>query len=149
VFVFKRVSPAQADVQGLIRQLDLYQIGLYGIERCNLSSIEELSDAGVFMLGALCEGDLAGIGAVKLYPNYGELKRVVVAPSFRGKGLAGQLVSVLESHALKEGRRKICLETGYLQAEAIALYRKLGYSKIPSFGCYKPNEVSIYMEKPL
>ena len=44
---------------------------------------------------------------------------------------------------------RFALETGYLQTEAIGLYRRLGYAERPPFGDYLPDPLSIFMEKPL
>ena len=41
------------------------------------------------------------------------------------------------------------LETGTKQPEAIALYRKFGYVERGPFGAYKPDPLSIFMEKRL
>jgi len=145
----KPVNPAQADVLKLIGQLDQYQIGLYGIEKCHLDSPAELSSANVLMLGAFFNSGLVGIGAVKLFSGYAEIKRVIVDPQFRGKKFADELMTKLEQHALDRGVRRICLETGYLQKEAIGFYSKLGYKTIGPFGDYGENGVSVFMEKVL
>jgi putative acetyltransferase len=41
------------------------------------------------------------------------------------------------------------LETGTKQPEAIALYRKFGYAERGPFGAYKPDPLSLFMEKRL
>jgi putative acetyltransferase len=41
------------------------------------------------------------------------------------------------------------LETGTKQPKAILLYRLAGYSEIPPFGDYKPDPLSIFMERRL
>jgi GNAT superfamily N-acetyltransferase len=66
-----------------------------------------------------------------------ELKRLYVAPQFRGLGLAAALIAAVEDSARAAGCARIWLETGTAQPEAIALYTKVGYSPIPDFGHYK------------
>jgi putative acetyltransferase len=39
------------------------------------------------------------------------------------------------------------LETGVRQPEALGLYRKLGYRERGPFGAYKPDPLSVFMEK--
>jgi putative acetyltransferase len=41
------------------------------------------------------------------------------------------------------------LETGIRQSEAIALYRKFGYVERGPFGAYRPDPLSLFIEKKL
>ena len=41
------------------------------------------------------------------------------------------------------------LETGIRQPEAIGLYRSAGYAEIGPFGAYRPDPLSLFMEKRL
>lgn len=66
-----------------------------------------------------------------------EVKRVFVLASARKQGLARTIMAALEDDARAHGRKRIILETGIGQPEAIALYEALGYERIPNFGYYK------------
>jgi len=66
-----------------------------------------------------------------------ELKRMYVAPQFRGLGVAKALLVAVEDAARQAGRRRIWLETGTAQPEAIGLYERSGYTRIEDFGHYK------------
>ena len=66
-----------------------------------------------------------------------EIKRMYVAPSARGRGLARAMLAHLEHTALAAGAQVMVLETGLAQPEAIALYESSGYTPIPGFGFYK------------
>jgi GNAT superfamily N-acetyltransferase len=66
-----------------------------------------------------------------------ELKRLYVAPEFRGRGVAKALLTALEDTARQAGRKRVWLETGTAQPEAIALYERSGYARIEDFGHYK------------
>ena len=46
-------------------------------------------------------------------------------------------MSALESDAKEHGRRRLILETGTGQPEAIALYEAIGYQRIANFGHYR------------
>ena len=81
--------------------------------------------------------------------EYGELKRMYVNPTFRGQGLAKKLVIHLEEHSLEQNINVLRLETGIHQTEAIGLYEKLGFTRIPPFGEYKEDPLSIFYEKTL
>ena len=66
----------------------------------------------------------------------GELKRMYVVPAARGRGLAKVVLEALEVRASRLGLRRLVLETGVLQPEAIGLYLTAGYEPIPNFGGY-------------
>ena len=72
-----------------------------------------------------------------------------VTPARRGAGLSRQMLSALESEARGLGYRRIRLETGVHQLEALALYRSSGYEEIPRYGPYANDELSVCFEKPL
>jgi len=66
-----------------------------------------------------------------------EIKRMYVVPSARNTGVASALLKALEDSARENGVRRMILETGLAQPEAMALYAKMGYEKIPNYGYYK------------
>lgn len=66
-----------------------------------------------------------------------ELKRMYVTPQSRGTGVAVALIRAVEESAAQSGRGRMILECGNRQPEAIALYEKMGYVRIPDFGYYR------------
>jgi ribosomal protein S18 acetylase RimI-like enzyme len=78
-----------------------------------------------------------------------EIKRMYVTPSQRGRGLARALLAELERTAVDAGRRRMVLETGYAQPEAIGLYLSCGYSEITKFGQYRDSAGSVCYGKQL
>jgi len=66
-----------------------------------------------------------------------ELKRLYAAPDARNKGVATMLMAAVEENAREHGRKRMVLETGHKQPEAVALYTKLGYGPVEHFGHYK------------
>jgi GNAT superfamily N-acetyltransferase len=66
-----------------------------------------------------------------------ELKRMYVAPQYRGLGIAKALLGAVEDAARAAGRKRMWLETGTAQPEAIGLYERGGYTRIEDFGHYK------------
>jgi GNAT superfamily N-acetyltransferase len=74
-----------------------------------------------------------------------EIKRMYVSPVARNAGVASAILTALEASARASGRPRMVLETGVAQPEAIALYNKMGYEKIPNYGHYKdePDCVSL------
>ena len=89
-----------------------------------------------------------GCGAIKEYKtDTMEIKRMYVAPQSRGKGIAGNLLTALESWAAELLYKRCILETGKNQPEAIGLYLKNGYKLISNYGQYASVENSICFEK--
>jgi GNAT superfamily N-acetyltransferase len=66
-----------------------------------------------------------------------EIKRMYTAPGWRGRGVASAVLQTIEETARDAGKKRAVLETGDRQPEAIALYLKLGYERVPNFGFYK------------
>jgi putative acetyltransferase len=148
-YSIKQVSPDNESVQKLIAKLDKYQIELYGIECCHLDSVAELKKADAYMMGAYHEKILAGIGAVKMFDGYAEIKRMFVEEAFRGSGVAEKILGSLENYARDKRRNTICIETGVHQYAALQFYKKLGYTEIEQFGSYTPNGLSVFLEKKI
>jgi GNAT superfamily N-acetyltransferase len=65
-----------------------------------------------------------------------EVKRVVVLESQRGRGIASRLMAEIEAIAALGGASRVILQTGDQQPEAVALYTKLGYTRIPVYEPY-------------
>ncbi|ANS65828.1 acetyltransferase [Streptomyces lincolnensis] len=78
-----------------------------------------------------------------------ELKRMYVVDAMRGRGLARRILAALEEDARAAGRRRMVLETGDQQPEAIALYTSSGYGPCAKFGYYRHYESSRCFAKPL
>ena len=76
-----------------------------------------------------------------------EVKRMYVVKSARRKGIGRALLAELERQARGFGYRILRLETGNRQPEAVALYESCGFNRIPAFGKYIGNPVSICYEK--
>jgi GNAT superfamily N-acetyltransferase len=91
-----------------------------------------------------------GCGAIKEYgADTMEIKRMFVSPESRNKGIATTILSELEHWASALSHTKCILETGKKQPEAIALYKKNGYTIIPNYGQYAQVENSLCFEKQM
>lgn len=92
----------------------------------------------------------AGCGAIKSFDEQTmEVKRMFVQPECRGRGIAGQILAELETWARQLGYARCILETGKQQPEAIRLYEKSGYKRIPNYGQYAGVDNSVCFEKIL
>ncbi|MDQ1046219.1 GNAT family N-acetyltransferase [Streptomyces sp. V4I2] len=78
-----------------------------------------------------------------------EVKRMYVIDAMRGRGLARRMLAALEEDARAAGRRRMVLETGTEQPEAIALYTSSGYEPCGKFGYYRHFESSRCFAKEL
>jgi GNAT superfamily N-acetyltransferase len=65
-----------------------------------------------------------------------EVKRVYIAPGFRGRGLSRTLMNAAEDVARAAGVRHLILETGLMQPESLGLYLRMGYDPVESFGVF-------------
>jgi len=74
--------------------------------------------------------------ALRLLRGDWEVKRVVVADGQRGRGIGRALMDHLESLAREGGARRLILQTGDRQPDAVALYEKAGYTPIPNYEPY-------------
>lgn len=78
-----------------------------------------------------------------------EIKRMYTAPVARRRGLARAVLTRVEESAREHGRRRIVLETGDRQPEAIKLYESAGYRRIPNFGYYRDHPGCISLGREL
>jgi GNAT superfamily N-acetyltransferase len=91
--------------------------------------------ANVLVLSAV--GEPMGHGALRRLNGEWEVKRVITDPAARGTGAATALMTELERIAASAGARRVILQTGGKQPEAEALYKKLGYTQIPTYPPYE------------
>ena len=153
----RREHPGTAEASRLIAELDAYLDPLYPRESQHGYSIDKLIEQRVEFFVVCHDGEPAGCGGVQFIfdPHdpveyYGELKRMYVRNEYRGLGLARRLLEHLETLALDRGVTVMRLETGIHQPEAVGLYDRCGYHRIPPFGSYPPDDpLSLCYEKRL
>lgn len=130
-----------------------------GATHFRLDPEEVAAGAGVFLV-ARRGGRPVGCGALRriredalireLGPRVGELKRMYVAPDARGQGIGRALLGRLEEEARALGLTRLVLETGTRQTEALALYRRAGFTEIPAYGEYAASSgTSVCLAKAL
>lgn len=109
----------------------------YGTDDGLRVNFEELTPPRGFFLVARAEGHLAaGVGVRTISDpdlHVGEVKRLWVRPDLRRRGVAARLMSALEDHARTRGYRRLYLETGVEQPEALAFYRRHGWAEVDEF----------------
>ncbi|MFO1217247.1 MAG: GNAT family N-acetyltransferase [Burkholderiaceae bacterium] len=141
-------SAAQPEVVRLIGALDAYQQPLYPPESHHGIDLEALGRSNVlFAVARAATRQAVGCGAIVLGADCGELKRMWVNPDYRGQGIGRAVLDFLEREAARRGCRAFVLETGHLQAEALALYEHAGYVRCGAFGDYVDDPHSVFMRK--
>ncbi|WP_260981296.1 GNAT family N-acetyltransferase [Curtobacterium pusillum] len=81
-------------------------------------------------------GEALGHIAVRRLGAEIELKRLIVLAAARGKGAATALLAEGEQVAREQGAARLILQTGDKQPEAVALYEKTGWTRIPVYEPY-------------
>jgi GNAT superfamily N-acetyltransferase len=80
------------------------------------------------------EGVARGCGAVRvLAPGLGEVKRMWLHPSVRGRGVGRRLLAELELAAARLGCDRVRLDTNASLGAARALYASAGYREIDRY----------------
>jgi putative acetyltransferase len=102
------------------------------------------------LLLAAHDGHAAGcVGLRTLEDEICEMKRLYVRPAFRGKSIGRLLAERIISEARGIGYTRMRLDTvADTMADAVALYRRLGFVEIPPY-CANPIAGALYMELSL
>lgn len=144
-----KTDSSNIDFQNLVKYLDADLAIRDGEDHAfyhQFNKIDMLKNCIVFYV----DNNPAACGAFKkIEDDTVEIKRMYTHPGFRKRGLAGMIVKELENWAKEMGYKKCVLETGIKQPEAIALYEKSGYQRIPNYGQYIGIDNSVCYEKIL
>jgi len=99
---------------------------------------------------ALADGVPAACGGVYRHDGArAEVHRMYTRPELRGNGYGAQVLAELERAAAEAGCAEMVLETGTLNPEAVALYQRVGYARIPAFGPYADTPHSLCFGRSL
>lgn len=119
----------------------------YGVPDSEPGPKPTAADITVFLV-AFDEQTAVGCGGLReLDASHGEIKRMYVVPERRGTGISIALLTALEGDARGRGWDRVVLETGDRQPDAMRLYEREGYTRIPNFGYYADSALSICYEK--
>jgi putative acetyltransferase len=153
IFIEHLAAPTP-EAATLIAELDAVLGALYEPEQRHGLSIEQVFQPNVrFFIARIGDGAV-GCGAVALFDNYAEVKRMYTREAARGRGVGKALLVRIEEEARDAGTPVLRLETGIHQAAAIGLYEGYGFRRCGVFGHYAdlaPHHIatSIFYEKPL
>ncbi len=143
-------TPDQEDVRHLLREADARSAALYPAESRHGLRAEALAGLAAVFFVARRDGHAVGCGGfVPGGDGEAELKRMFVRESVRGRGIGRSILRTIEAAATARGMHLMQLETGMLSVEALGLYRAFGYRERGPFGAYRPDPLSVFMEKRL
>ncbi|GAA4968639.1 GNAT family N-acetyltransferase [Actinoplanes utahensis] len=103
---------------------------------------------GAFLVAALGDELIASAGW-RRHGDDAELKRMFTTKAARGRGVARRMLAAIEESAAAAGCKRVILETGDQQPEAVALYESAGYHRIPDFGYYAGHDSVLSYAKAL
>jgi GNAT superfamily N-acetyltransferase len=132
------VDPESRDARWCVGQYfaeidSLFTTGYDPAKALNVGAADLTPPHGAFLVARL-HGQPVGCGGVKL--PQGEpafLKRMWVAPSARGLGVAGLLLDRLEALAVEAGATAVTLDTNSKLTAAARLYVTRGYGEVSDF----------------
>ncbi len=101
---------------------------------------------GTFLLALSDQTPTGCVSLRPLSPTLAEVKRLWIAPTARGQGLARRLMQAVADHARTLGHTSLTLDTNEHLPEAIALYTKTGWHPVPP---YSPSPATHWFGKRL
>ncbi len=107
---------------------------------------------GILLVAESGKGELAGYVLLLLRRDskVGRFYSLAVAASFRGRGIASQLLGAVEQTCIDRGLEEVRLEVDVSNTGAIRLYEALGYVCYGSrAGYYESGADAVLMKKPL
>ena len=149
MITLKRTDSNNQDFVEMVKQLDSDLAIRDGEDHSFYNQFNSISMIK-YAIVAYHENSPIGCGAIKAFDHTTmEIKRMYVSPNQRGKGIAGQILAELETWTRELGFTRCVLETGINQPEALALYHKSGFVRIPNYGQYENVKSSFCFEKVL
>ncbi len=144
-----RTDSSNPDFQSLVQLLDAELRQRDGEEHAFFAQFNKIDQIRQVVVAYDAE-KAVGCGAIKPYDAHTmEVKRMYVLPNQRGKRIAVAVLQELEKWTGESGYRNCILETGERQPEAIALYTRCGYQRIPNYGQYANVATSVCFHKTL
>jgi GNAT superfamily N-acetyltransferase len=146
----KQVPWADPDATALRQRQRAEIAAIYGTPDSEPGVAPSAADVAVFFVAWEDEGTAVGCGGLRdLGEGAGEVKRMYVAPAWRGSGVASRILGTLEDWARGQGWASLRLETGDRLPAAVRFYVRSGYGRISNFGDYADVESSLCFERLL
>lgn len=146
---YLRTGTQDQDFQLLVQSLDQELAIIDGEDHAFFAQYNQ-TESVQFVILAYQEAQPVACGGLKPFePGTLEVKRMYTIPSVRSQGIASVILSQLEDWARELGYTRCVLETGVKQPDAMRLYEKNDYVRIPNYGPYIQQPLSACFEKVL
>jgi putative acetyltransferase len=143
-------SPRTPEFRELIAELDEVLSALSPPEACHHLTVEQMAQPDTTVFVAREDGKAAACGALKRHAGgIGEVKRMYTRPAFRGRGLGGRILDLIEQMARSENLNRLVLETGDRHPAAWRVYERGGFTRCGVVLDYPDSKWSVFYEKPL
>jgi GNAT superfamily N-acetyltransferase len=144
------VGYADPVAQHLVERVQQEYVLRYGGRDAAVVDPAEFSaPLGLFLVAEVSDA-AAGCGGWRAHEEgVAELKRMYVEPGFRRRGIAALLLGELERTAAEAGHRRLLLNSGERQPEALALYASRGYTPVAGYGVYAGSPGAVFLGKDL
>lgn len=144
-----RTDSSNKDFQLLVKDLDIDLKARYAEGQLFYDQFNKI-DKIKYVVIVYDKDKPVGCGAIKEYAKKTmEVKRMYVTLENRGKRIATMVLRELEKWCIELGAEICILETGKKQPEAIHLYEKNHYHRIPNYGQYEQADSSVCFGKEL
>ena len=146
----RAVGYADPVAQHLVERVQQEYVVRYGgRDAAVVDPAEFAPPLGLFVVVEV-DGLPAGCGGWRVHADgVVELKRMYVEPAFRRRGIAALLLAELERTAAAAGHRRLVLNSGERQPEALALYARAGYTPVAGYGLYADEPGAVFLGKDL
>ena len=142
-----RTNSNNKDFKSLVELLDAELLSRYPDIQAQYAPHNKIEQNNTVVV-AYVNNEAVACGCFKEYDNETvEVKRMFVKNEHRGNKISYAILQALEAWAKELAFKRIVLETGSKQPEALGLYIKYGYKKIDNYGPYVDLPDSICFEK--
>jgi GNAT superfamily N-acetyltransferase len=136
--VLDDVAYRDADATELIEEVQQEYVARYGGRDETPTAPDEFAPpAGAFVVVRVDGVPIGCAGLRRHDDEVVEIKRMYIRGAHRRHGHGRRLLVTLEERARALGYRRVILETGTAQPEALALYTGAGYTPIPPYGHHR------------
>ena len=133
----RRVRGDDVEARALVAAMEAWigdRFGPQDADRTSTVALSEMAPPDGMFVVLYEDGDaVAGGGLRRLSEGVGEIKRMFVLPSARGRGHGRRVLEALEAAAAEFGYERLRLDTAVSMTTAMALYRSAGYRDIPDY----------------
>lgn len=148
--LLREVAYEDDDVARLVEEVQQEYLERYGSRDASpVDPAQFTLPDGAFVIAEVDGTPIGCAGLRRRDDDVVEIKRMFVRTAYRRRGFARLLLTELEALARARGFRRVVLETGLPQPEALALYPSAGYEPIDRFGYYADDEQSRCFGKDL